>query len=126
MGDPDLALLPFLQEGVPTGLGPMPCSKQWPAKPPNASALPELEVCEGNWKTAEEEPEIVQGLFCFEISNNRVVATNLTIAEAQKKWPLHVAVGKLNVIFADNKEPRLVLDSTVCQVNHQMLPARAP
>ena len=34
-----------------------------------------------------------------------------------EKWPLGVAVGKLNVVFADNKEPRLVLDSTVCQVN---------
>ena len=115
-GDPDLALLPFLQEGVPTGaLSPMPCSRQGPAKPPNASALPELEVCEGNWKTAEEEPESVQSLLDKEICNNWVVATDLTVAEAQRKLPLGVAIGKLNVVFAENKEPRL--DSTVCQVN---------
>ena len=117
-GDPDLALLPFLQEGVPTGaLSPMPCSRQWPAKPPNTSALPELELCEGNWKTAEEEPEVVQSLLDKEISNNWVVATDLTEAQAQRKWPWGVAIGKLNVVFAENKEPRLVLDSTVCQVN---------
>ena len=59
-----------MEEGAPTGaIGPMLCSKQWLAKPPNAYALPELEVCEGNWKTAEEEPEIVQGLLDKEISN---------------------------------------------------------
>ena len=40
----------------------------------------------------------------------------MTVAEAQRKWPLGVAVGKLNVVFAE-KEPCLVLDSTVCQVN---------
>ena len=28
-----------------------------------------------------------------------------------------IAVGKLNVVFAEGKEPPLVLDSTVCQVN---------
>ena len=85
----------------------MPCSRQWPAKPPNASALPELEVCEGKRTKPLDK----------EVSNNWVVATDLTIAEAQQKWSLGVAVGKLNVVFAENKEPRLVLDSTVCQVN---------
>ena len=33
----------------------VPRSMQWPEKPPDASDKPELEVCEGNWKTAEQE-----------------------------------------------------------------------
>ena len=108
-------------------LKPYAVQPQWPAKPPNTSALPELELCEGNWKTAEEEPEVVQSLLDKEISNNWVVATDLTVAEAQRKWPLGVAIGKLNVVFAENKEPRLVLDSTVCQVNTRCyLPERKP
>ena len=79
-------------------------------------------MCEGSWKTAEEEPEIAQSLLDKEISNNWVVATDLTVAEAQQKWPLGVAVGKF---FAENKEPRLVLDSTVCQANtRSYLPER--
>ena len=83
-GDPDLVLLPFLQEAT-GALSSMPCSRQWPAKPPNTSAMPELELREGNWKTAEEEPEVVQCLLDKGISKNWVVATDLTVAEAQRK-----------------------------------------
>ena len=39
------------------------------------------------------------------------------VAEAQKNWPSGTAVGKLNIVFAEGKEPRLVLDSTICGVN---------
>ena len=41
-GDPDMALLPFLQHGVPTGaVSALPPSLQWPAKKPD-SALPRI------------------------------------------------------------------------------------
>ena len=66
---------------------------------------------------AKDEPETVQGLLRNEIANNWIVETGLCIAEARKTWPLGKAVGKLNVVFAEEKEPRLVLDSAVCQVN---------
>ena len=75
------------------------------------------EICEGNWKMAEDEPETVQGLLRNEIANNWIVETSLSIADAREKLPLGIAVGKLNVVFAEGKEPRLVLDSAVCQVN---------
>ena len=61
--------------------------------------------------------EDVQGLLRNEIANNWIVETSLSIAEAREKWPLGIAVGKLNVVFAEGKEPRLVLDSAVRQVN---------
>ena len=66
---------------------------------------------------AEDEPETVQGLLRKEIANNWIVETSFSIADAREKLPLGIAVGKLNVVFAEGKEPRLVLDSTVCQVN---------
>ena len=113
-----MALLPFLQHGVPTGaVSALPPSLQWPAKKADSALPPDLEICEGNWKMAEDEPETVQGLLRNEIANNWIVETSLSIAEAREKWPLGIAVGKLNVVFAEGKEPRLVLDSTVCQVN---------
>ena len=59
---------------------------------------------------AEDEPETVQSLLRNEIANNWIVETGLSLAQAQEKLPL----GKLNVVFAEGKEPRLVLDSTVC------------
>ena len=55
----------------------------------------------------------------------KAVETSLSRADARKKWPLGIAVGKLNVVFTEGKEPRLVLDSTVCQVNTRcQLPER--
>ena len=111
-----MALLPFLQHGVPTGaVSALPASLQWPAKKPDSALPPDLEICEGNWKMSEDEPETVQSLLRNEMANNWVVETGLSIAEAREKWPLGIAVG--NVVFAEGKEPRLVLDSTVCQVN---------
>ena len=57
------------------------------------------------WKMAEDEPETVQGLLRNEIANNWIVETGLSVAEAREKWPLGIAVGKLNVVFAEKKKP---------------------
>ena len=78
----------------------------------NGAAI--LKLCEeSSLLAARFTQKGMQSLLDKEISNNWVVATSLTLAEAKKQWPL----GKLNVVFAEGKEPRLVLDSTVCQVN---------
>ena len=96
---------PFLQHGVPTGA--VSALPQWPAKKPETAVPPDLEICEGNWKMALRN----------EIANNWIVETGLSIAEARAKLRLGIAIGKLHVVFSRRKEPRLVLDSTVCQVN---------
>ena len=45
-GDPDMALLPFLQHGVPTGaVSALPLSLQWLAKKPDSALPPDLEIC---------------------------------------------------------------------------------
>ena len=41
----------------------------------------------------------------------------MTIEQARQHWHKGIAVGKLKVVHAEGKEPRLVLDSTVCGVN---------
>ena len=53
----------------------------------------------------------VQSLLRNEIANNWIIETGLSLAEAWEKLPLGIAVGKLNVVFAQGKEPCLVLDS---------------
>ena len=116
--NPDMALLPLLETGVPTGaISPLPRSFQWPLKANSESTAPPFEICDQNWKNAESEPEVVKALLEKEISSGWVVRAHCSEAEAHARWPKGVAVGKLNVVFADNKEPRLVLDSTVCNVN---------
>ena len=111
LGDPDMALLPFLQHGYQQ----VPCQ---PCHPSMAGKEARLRAAAGSGKEmAEDEPETVQGLLRNEIANNWIVETGLSIAEAREKLPLGIAVGKLNVVFAEGKEPRLVLDRTVCQVS---------
>ena len=70
---------------MPTGaLSPLTPSGQWP---PVAEAVPneelDLVLCEGNWKHAEEHPEIVQGLIDKEVEAGFVVRTDLTEATAK-------------------------------------------
>ena len=71
----------------------------------------------GNWKAAEAEPHTVSALLDKEISNGWVVRTDMSTEQARQHWNKGIAVGKLNVVHAEGKEPRLVLDSTVCGVN---------
>ena len=59
----------------------------------------------------------VSALLEKEISNGWVVRTEMSIEQARRHWHKGIAVGKLNVVHAEGKEPRLVLDSTVCGVN---------
>ena len=40
-----------------------------------------------------------------------------SIREAERRWPTGIALGKLGVVCADNRDPRLVLDSTICGMN---------
>ena len=89
---------------------------QWPPKE-NADLPHELTECVGNWKAAEAEPETVSALLEKEISNGWVVRTDMSVEQARQHWHKGIAVGKLNVVHAEGKEPCLVLDSTVCGVN---------
>ena len=61
----------------------------------------------------------------MEIEAGWVIKTDCTPDTAQQRWPQGVAIGKLNVVLAEGKDPRLVLDSSICQVNKRCtLPER--
>ena len=74
-------------------------------------------MCEGNWSAAEAKPSVVQALIDKEISAGWVHKVPGGREEALKRWPSATAIGKLNLVEAPGKDPRLVLDSAVCQVN---------
>ena len=119
-GDPDLALLRHMERGVPAGIfEPIPSSNRWrPASDHKESeALTQLDLCTGNWKAADEHPQEVAALIAKEIEQGWVEKTDMSLEEAKAFWPKGVALGKLNVVFAEGKDPRLVLDSTICGVN---------
>ena len=125
--DRDLALLAHLETGVPTGaITPLPSSFQWPSQDTvDLNDLPPLELCWGNWKAAEEMPEVVAELLQKELDNKWVVETPYTQTEAKEAFLEGVAIGKLNVVIAEGRDPRLVLDSSICNVNGRcQLPER--
>ena len=122
ISDPDTALPDLLRQGVPTGIfEPIPSSMLWPQRQPalQDDDLDDLHLlhCAGNWTRAEKNPALLDELIQKEISNGWVKEFPGSLADAQRKWPARTAVGKLNVVLADGKDARLVLDSTACNVN---------
>ena len=119
--DPDADIVSLMISGVPTGaFGPLPASKQWPASgdlPDDSLSPPALLHCEGNWKRAEDNPETLQALLAKEIEGGFVQAFDGDEAAAKARWPAGTAIGRLNVVFADERDARLVLDSSVCNLN---------
>ena len=67
-------------------------------------------MCEGNWSAAEAKPSVVQAFIQKEMG----VGWG---CKRLQKWPQATATGELNLVKAPGKDLRLVLDSTICQVN---------
>ena len=120
--DPDHKLRSFLAEGVPAGiLQDIPSSFQWQQR---QQTLQEEDLdglhlmhCQGNWTQAEQNPELLQQLLQKEIDNGWVVPFRGDADDASRHWPEGTAIGKLNIVSAEGKDPRLVLDSTICNAN---------
>ena len=121
--DKDAQLPTILEQGVPTGaFDPLPSSKQWPQAPHSIDASsdlqgPHLEHCRGNWTAAEQSPELLAQLIEQEVEKGFVKRFEGTEEDAALHWPKGTAIGKLNVVVAEGRDPRLVLDSTVCGLN---------
>ena len=120
--DPDSALSSFLEAGVPAGiLQSIPSSMQWQQR--HASGTEDdldgihLLHCQGNWTQAENNPQLLSDLLDKEIQAGWVAPFQGTAQDVHARWPQGSAIGKLNIVTADGKEPRLVLDSTICNAN---------
>ncbi|CAE7518462.1 unnamed protein product [Symbiodinium natans] len=120
--DPDEKLVEILIEGVPTGaFEPLPASGQWIANHfSTATHFDEplqLLHCSGNWTRAENNPDILQELINKELQGNYIEEFLGNEEDAKKRWPKGTAIGKLNVVLAEGRDPRMVLDSTICNLN---------
>ena len=115
--------MPILKEGVPTGaFSALPSSGLWT---PAQRSIDTSSDLAGNWTAAENDPALLQQLVDQEVESGHVVVFPGTAEDAAKHWPLGTAVGKLNIVKADGKDPRLVLDSSVRGLNHAVhLPQR--
>ena len=119
--DPDAQLTDLLKQGVPAGiLDEIPSSMQWTQRQHDLDdddlEGTRLLHCQGNWTQAERNPALQQ-LVEQEVANGWVKPFPAGRSAVAQHWPAGSAIGKLNIVTAEGKEPRLVLDSTVCNAN---------
>ena len=113
--DADKHLFLALLEGVPTGYdGDIPKSNVFTQQdsPPSDG---DLLLCFGNWTGAEADPTLLCELLQKEVDAGWL--ETIPLHEAQARWGSRLAVGRLNIVIAPGKKPRLVVDSSVCGTN---------
>ena len=115
--DPDPKIATLLQEGIPSGafsqLAPVGL---WEPNSIISSDYPDLVVCHDNWTSANHNPDTTRQLIQKELDDGFIEELP-DITTAEQRWPKGIALGKLGVVHADNRDPRLVLDSTICGMN---------
>ena len=114
---PDPKIATLLQEGIPSGafsqLAPVGL---WEPNSIISSDYPDLVVCHDNWTSANHNPDTTRQLIQKELDDGFIEELP-DITTAEQRWPKGIALGKLGVVHADNRDPRLVLDSTICGMN---------
>ena len=122
LGDKDTSLFPALQKGVPTGFdNDIPRSHTLrPRRDSEPDEGHDLLVCEGNWQGAESDPALLQEL--IELIEEELASGYLeevpSLDAAYARWGQErVAVGKVNIVKAPGRSPRLVVDNSICNTN---------
>ena len=119
IGDSDVDLFHFLEEGVPLGVeGPLPPSAAFPLR--EATLVGESEQapllhCIDSWKSATDDPSTVQHLLDVELAQGWISVVEGGINELQRDFK-STAVGKLGLVTVPGRAPRLVVDSSVSGV----------
>ena len=124
--DPDSDYFHVLREGVPLGIGsaiPV-CPVMHPPAAPDAVRLP-LEHCESAWKSALDNADVVESLLQGEVDAGWIREVPGGDAELRRLYQ-YTAVGKLGLVLAPGRPPRLVVDSSVSGVtSNTHLPNRS-
>ena len=117
-GDPDVLLFPALKAGVSTGyLSDIPASNCfWPNTVESEDSVP-LSIHLQNWRSATVDPSVTRRLLQEELDQGFCFKFEGSLADAQRAWPLGVAIGKLSVVRAPGRSERLCLDNSVCGTN---------
>ena len=125
-GDPDAAFIAELLDGVSLGFSsPMsvcPCMF-----PPTCELDPPMPLshCTSSWKSALDDPAAVDSLLQAELSEGWVRKVPGGLPQLQSQY-VHSAVGKLGLVKAHGRPPRLVVDSSISGVTaNTALPNRS-
>ena len=115
--DRDVSLFPCLQQGVPTGFdGDIPLSNVFLPQGGGHPFEQSLGICHGNWSSAEADLPTLHALVEEEVANGWLLELD-SLEAAQERFGDKLAIGKMSIVKAEGKKPRLVVDSTVCGTN---------
>ena len=70
-----------------------------------------------NWRSATVEPSVTRSLLQEELDQGFCFKFEGSVEDAQRAWPLGVAIGCLSVVRAPGRSERLCLDNSVCGTN---------
>ena len=118
LGDKDVTLWEALRRGVPTGVHQnIPLSNCFIPYAQSESWEPDMDfkICSGNWPGATANPDLLMELLQAELDAGYVIEMP-SLEAARARWP-RVAIGKANVIVAEHRNPRLIIDPSVSGVN---------
>ncbi|CAE7613697.1 unnamed protein product [Symbiodinium sp. CCMP2592] len=124
--DPDSGYFDLLRSGVPLGVPePIPpCPVMHPPPSPDATVIP-LQRCDSAWKSALDHADVVDELLEAELAEGWIALVRGGDAELRRRYN-RTAVGKLGVVLAEGRPPRLVVDSSVSGVtSNTALPNRS-
>eukprot|EP00435_Cladocopium_sp_Y103_P043837 s2142_g12.t1 len=113
-GDVDAALPQLLEKGVPTGvLEPIKSSGVWESQGEPAAVDCTLHVHQEPWGSAPKCRETTWNLIQKDLDAGHLCELQGGEAEARLRWGDNVAAGKLGVVCAEGRKPRLIGDGTV-------------
>lgn len=116
MRDPDADFIDQLKTGVRLGVDfDIPPSPLWPIQQLSTDPEQDLLHCESSWKSAIDQPDVVWPLLEEECRAGFIEKVPGGLDQLQREYPT-TAVGKLGLVCAENRAPRLVVDSTVSGV----------
>ena len=118
VADPDITLFPALKEGAPTGFQhDIPQSFVFSERLDSPLDEQELSQHTCNWKSVEDDVELAAALLAEELEQGFCFEFAGSLEEARAAYLLGVALGKLGLVKAPFRKPRLVLDNSICGTN---------
>ena len=118
-GDVDYVLPKVLAEEVETGIvKPIVPSGVWDERAVDAAGDDcELRVFDAPWRSASEDVEFTKSLIMKDVEAGFAFILPGGEDEARARWGDHVAAGKLRVVRAPGRKPRLIGDGSVSGAN---------